>query len=137
MFNIASYSQMLMTQFLVAGGRIEYREFHDPAELAGLPEKVVINCIGYGARALWHDETVVPVRGQIAYLIPQLDFDYALAYRDVNVVPRSDGIVVQSVTGGDMHGYNDDSLAVDRQESETAVQTLAALYSGFRRTGSS
>ena len=30
MFNIASYSQMLMTQFRLAGGRIEYREFHDP-----------------------------------------------------------------------------------------------------------
>jgi glycine/D-amino acid oxidase-like deaminating enzyme len=137
MFNIASYSQMLMTQFLVAGGRIENREFHNPAELAGLPEKVVINCIGYGARALWHDETVVPVRGQIAYLIPQLDFDYALAYRDVNVVPRSDGIVVQSVAGGDMHGYNDDSLAVDRQESDAAVKTLAEFYSRFRRTARS
>ena len=52
MFNIASYSQMLMTQFRLAGGRIEQREFHDPQELAGLAEKVVINCTGYGARAL-------------------------------------------------------------------------------------
>jgi len=34
MFNIASYSQMLMTQFRVAGGRIEHREFHDPVEFA-------------------------------------------------------------------------------------------------------
>ena len=80
MFNIASYSQMLMTQFRLAGGRIEHREFHDPAELAGLPEKVVIDCTGYGARALWRDETVVPVRGQIAYLIPQAEFGYALAF---------------------------------------------------------
>ena len=133
-FNIASYSQMLMTQFHLAGGRIEQREFHDPQELAGLPEKVVIDCTGYGARALWRDETVVPVRGQIAYLIPQAEFDYALAYRDVNVIPRSDGIVVQAVSGGDMRGYKDESLVPDRQESEAAVQTLAALYSKFRRT---
>jgi glycine/D-amino acid oxidase-like deaminating enzyme len=62
MFNIASYSQMLMTQFLVAGGRIEHREFHDPGDVAELPEKVVINCTGYGARALWRDESIVPVR---------------------------------------------------------------------------
>jgi glycine/D-amino acid oxidase-like deaminating enzyme len=135
MFNIASYSQMLMTQFRIAGGRIEQREFHDPQELAGLAEKVVINCTGYGARALWRDETVTPVRGQIAYLIPQAGFDYALAYRDVNVIPRSDGIVVQSVAGGDMRGYNDESLAPDRQESEAAVQTLAALYGKFRAPG--
>jgi hypothetical protein len=131
-FNIASYAQMLMTQFRLAGGRIEHREFRDPLELATLPEKVVINCTGYGARALCRDETVVPVRGQIAYLIPQPELDYALAYRDVNVVPRSDGIVVQSVSGGDMRGYNDDSLLPDRHESEAAVQTLAALYGRFR-----
>jgi glycine/D-amino acid oxidase-like deaminating enzyme len=134
MFNIASYSQMLMTQFRIAGGRIEHREFREPAEFAGLSEKVVINCTGYGARALWRDETVVPVRGQIAYLIPQPEFDYALAYRDVNVVPRSDGIVVQNVSGGDMRGFDDDSLTPDRQEAEASVLTLAALYKGFRGT---
>ena len=132
MFNIASYSQMLMTQFRMAGGRIEHREFRDPAEFAELPEKVVINCTGYGARALWRDETVVPVRGQIAYLIPQPEFDYALAYRDVNVVPRSDGIVVQNVAGGDMRGFNDDSLAPVREEADASVATLAALYGNFR-----
>jgi glycine/D-amino acid oxidase-like deaminating enzyme len=131
-FNIASYSQMLMTQFRIAGGRIEHREFHDPSEFAGLPEKVVINCTGYGARALWRDETVVPVRGQIAWLIPQPEFDYALAYRDVNVVPRSDGIVVQNVAGGDMRGYNDESLAPDREEAESSVAMLASLYGNLR-----
>jgi len=135
MFNIASYAQMLMTQFRIAGGRVEHREFHDPQDLAGLPEKVVINCTGYGARALWRDESVVPVRGQHGYLIPQAEFNYALAYRGVNVVPRSDGIVVQAVSGGDMRGYNNDSLVPDAKESEEAVQTLAALYSKFRRPG--
>jgi D-amino-acid oxidase len=133
-FNIANYLQMLMTQFLVAGGRIEQREFQDPVEMAGLPEKVVINCTGYGARTLWRDETVVPVRGQIAHLIPQAEFDHALDYRDVNVIPRSDGIVVQAVAGGDMRGYQDESLVPDRQESAAAVQTLAALYGKFGRT---
>jgi glycine/D-amino acid oxidase-like deaminating enzyme len=133
MFNLASYSQMLLTQFRIAGGRIEHREFHDPDELATLPEKVVINCTGYGARALWRDESVVPVRGQHAYLIPQADFDYALAYRDVNVIPRSDGIVVQAVSGGDMRGYKNESLAPDRQEADAAVQTLATLFSRFGR----
>jgi glycine/D-amino acid oxidase-like deaminating enzyme len=133
-FNIANYSQMLLTQFRLAGGRIEHREFHDAAQLADLPEKVVINCTGYGARALCRDDSVVPVRGQIAWLIPQPEFDYALAYRDVNVVPRSDGIVVQNVAGGDMRGYNDESLATDREDANATVATLAALYGKFRAT---
>jgi len=131
-FNIASYSQMLMTQFRLAGGRIEHREFHDPGQFADLPEKVVINCTGYGARALLRDDSVVPVRGQIAWLIPQTEFDYALAYQDVNVIPRSDGIVVQNVAGGDMRGYNEDSTTPDREEAEATVASLAAFYANFR-----
>jgi D-amino-acid oxidase len=134
MFNLASYADLLVRQFREAGGRIERREFHSLGELARLPEKVVINCTGYGARALVGDETVVPVRGQIAWLIPQADFDYALAYRGVNVVPRTDGIAVQAVSGGDMRGYGDDNVTPDRAEAEGAVATLAALYARFGRT---
>ncbi|HEY6817209.1 MAG TPA: FAD-dependent oxidoreductase [Croceibacterium sp.] len=133
MFNLASYANMLVGQFRQAGGRIERREFHAPGELAQLPQKVVINCTGYGARALLGDESVVPVRGQIAWLIPQREFDYALAFRGVNVVPRTDGIGVQAVSGGDMRGYGDDSAVPDRAEAEEAVATLAELYARFGR----
>ena len=131
MFNLASYANTLVEQFRLAGGKTVRREFHAPGELAQLPEKVVINCTGYGARALLADETVVPVRGQIAWLIPQPDFDYGVYYRGVNVVPRTDGIAVQALTGGDMRGYGEDNLVPDRAEAEEAVATLAALYASF------
>jgi D-amino-acid oxidase len=133
MFNLASHASTLVSQFRLAGGRIERREFHSPDEFAQLPEKVVINCTGYGARALLGDETLVPVRGQIAWLLPQADFDYGLLYRGVNVVPRTDGIAVQAVSGGDMRGYGEDSLVPDRAEADEAVATLAALYARFGR----
>jgi glycine/D-amino acid oxidase-like deaminating enzyme len=136
MFNLASYANLLVGQFRQAGGRIERREFHTPGEFAALPQKVVINCTGYGARALVGDETMVPVRGQIAWLIPQREFDYGVAYHGVNVVPRTDGIGVQAVSGGDMRGYGDDSAAPDRAEAEEAVATLAALYARFGRRSS-
>ncbi len=133
MFNLASYANTLVGQFRLAGGRIERREFHSPGELGQLAEKVVINCTGYGARALLRDETLVPVRGQIAWLIPQPEFDYGVFYRGVNVVPRSDGIGVQALSGGDMRGYGEDGLVPDRAEAEEAVATLAALYARFGR----
>jgi D-amino-acid oxidase len=133
MFNLASYASTLVGQFRQAGGRIERREFHSPDELARLPQKVVINCTGYGARALLGDATLVPVRGQIAWLIPQREFDYGVSYRGVNVVPRTDGIAVQAVSGGDMRGYADDTTAPDRAEAEAAVATLADLYARFGR----
>ena len=107
MFNLAAYANLLVGQFRQAGGRIERREFHAPAEFAELPQKVVINCTGYGARALLADEAMVPVRGQIAWLVPQREFDYGVSYRGLNVIPRTDGIAVQDVAGGDMRGYGD------------------------------
>jgi D-amino-acid oxidase len=128
MFNIADYGHTLMTDFLTAGGKIERREFHTPGDLAQLKEKVVINCSGYGARALWRDETIVPVRGQIGWLIPQPEVNYGLFYRNVSVLSRRDGIVVQAIEGGDMKGYDDDNETPDRRESENAVKTIAELY---------
>ena len=127
LFNIADYGHTLMTDFLLAGGRIRRREFRSPAELGGLDEKVVINCPGYGARALWNDDSIVPVRGQIGWLIPQPEINYGLYYRRISMVPRRDGIVVQSLVGGDMRGYGDDREVVDRAESERAVAVLAEL----------
>jgi len=49
-----------------ASERAPVREFHAPQDLAALPESVIINCTGYGARQLWTDDSIVPVRGQIA-----------------------------------------------------------------------
>jgi D-amino-acid oxidase len=136
MFNIADYGHTLVSDFFAAGGRFERREFFAPGELAGLPEKVVINCPGYGGRALWKDESIVPVRGQIAWLIPQPEVNYGLYYHDVSVLARRDGIVVQSLAGGEMQGYGDDHEVPDRREAEGAVAIVADLYArrwGFGR----
>ena len=128
MFNIADYGHTLLTDFFTAGGQFRPMTFNSPAELGGLKEKVVINCTGYGARALWKDESIVPVRGQIGWLIPQSEVNYGVAYKNVSVLSRTDGIVVQALAGGDMKGYNDDHEVIDRAESVQAVALIAELY---------
>ena len=50
MFNISTYARMLMSDFLVAGGKIEVREFHQPEDLQQLPERTLINATGCGHR---------------------------------------------------------------------------------------
>lgn len=127
-FNIAAYARLLATDFQLAGGRIETMTFNTPAELAGLRQKVVVNCTGYGARALWKDESIIPVRGQIAWLIPQTEVDYGLHYRDVSMLSRADGMVIQYVGSSEMWGYGDDREEIDRAEAEAAVKTIADLY---------
>ena len=131
MFNIADYAHTLMTDFLGAGGKLERREFHAPGELAALPQKVVINCPGYGARALWRDESIVPVRGQIAWLMPQPEVNYGVYFGGTGVLSRRDGIVLQMFDGGDMRGYGDENEVADPDETRTAVARVAALYAAF------
>ena len=128
MFNIAAYSRQLVNDFLVEGGKIEYIEFHSPSELSQLSQKVAINATGYGARALWKDESIVPVRGQIAWLIPQPEVNYGVAYKNVNVLSRRDGIVVQDMGIGEMEGYNNANEEPDRAAAESAVRVVAELY---------
>jgi glycine/D-amino acid oxidase-like deaminating enzyme len=133
-FNIAGYSRQLVNDFLVEGGRIENVEFHSPAELSELRQKVIINATGYGARELWKDESIVPVRGQIAWLIPQPEVNYGVMYKNVNILPRRDGIVVQDTgTLGEMDGYNDTNETPDGAAAEAAVRVVAELYAKMRR----
>jgi glycine/D-amino acid oxidase-like deaminating enzyme len=129
MFNIAGYARMLMADFLAAGGRIRIAEFNEVADLAAIPQATLINATGYGARALFADPSIVPVRGQVARMIPQPDIGYGLFYRDVAFIPRRDGLVFQVVGDSDYYGYGDDSTTPDRAEAEHAVTTIAALYS--------
>ncbi|MDB5479906.1 MAG: dependent oxidoreductase [Caulobacteraceae bacterium] len=136
MFNVADYGHTLMSDFFAAGGRFQRAEFHSPADLTALKEKVVINCPGYGARALWNDDSLTPVRGQIGWLIPQPELTYGVFYRDVNVLPRRDGIVVQALEGGDVKGFGDSNETPDRAESERAVAAIAELYGRRFRTRS-
>jgi D-amino-acid oxidase len=127
-FNVADYSRQLLNDFLIAGGKIETREFHSPQDLAALPERAILNCTGYGARQLWSDESIVPVRGQIAWLIPQDGVNYGLTYNNLNVLARRDGIVIQPSPQGEDSGWNDSNEQPDRVEAEAGVLELQQLY---------
>lgn len=135
-FNITQLAYRLTSDFLLQGGRIETRVFNSPGEVADLAEKVVINCTGYGARALWNDQTIVPIRGQIGWLSPQREVDYGVFYRGVTVLSRPDGIVVQNY-GDEMDGYGLEDETPDRAEAEAAISLVAPLFPPIRppRTG--
>src|ERR1700733_9620106 len=128
MFNLTAYARLLISDFLANRGRIEIMEFHTPADFALLRQKTLINATGFGARALLGDESVTPVRGQLARAIPQSDIHYALNYKDVFFVPRRDGLVFQVVGDNDYYGFNDETTIPDRAEAEHAVTTIAGLY---------
>jgi glycine/D-amino acid oxidase-like deaminating enzyme len=129
MFNLSSYSRILLEDFNSNGGRIEIAEFHTPADFARLKEKTLVNCTGYGARALFNDTSLTPVRGQITRLISQPDATYGLHYKDTSFVPRRDGLLVQVTGDNDYYGYGDDTTVANRAEAEHGVATIASLFS--------
>ncbi len=88
------YLRQLMRDIQIAGGRIQVREFATPADVATLPERLVFNCAGLGARALFGDETLVPIRGQLAILEPQPEIRYAFTGEAGYMFPRPDGILL-------------------------------------------
>jgi len=128
MFNLTSYTRTLLADFGANGGKIEIAEFHTPGEFARLKEKTLINATGYGARALFGDQSLVPVRGQLTRMIPQADVSYGLFYKNVSFVPRRDGLVFQVVGDNDYYGYGDDTTVPDRAEAEHAVNGIASLF---------
>lgn len=126
LFNIASYTRLLMADFFAAGGVMETFELKDKSDFSAIDERTIINCTGYGARALLADDSIIPVRGQTAKLMPQPEVDYGFYYgsRHVAVYPRRDGMLVQAQAEGD---FNNDAENLDPEESISAVKRLQEI----------
>ena len=86
--------RQLIRDVQVAGGKVVIRDFATPAEVIALPEKLVFNCTGLGARQLFGDSELIPVRGQLAILLPQPEIRYAYTSGALYMFPRADGIVL-------------------------------------------
>lgn len=114
----------LLEDIRIAGGQIAIRDFEDPARIAALPESLVFNCTGLGARALFGDEQLVPVSGQLEILMPQPEIDYATKAPGVTYMfPRSDGIVL----GGTARS-GDWSTEPDPQTGDAILARHAAIF---------
>ncbi len=86
------YLDAVTRDFRLAGGRISVREFSDLEDLLELPESVIINCTGLGARELFGDEELGPSKGQVTILLRQPEVDYGAFMMS----PRYDGLLLHS-----------------------------------------
>lgn len=129
-FNFASYGHNLLSEFFERGGRFVMRDFHSPAEFGSLPERVVIHSTGFAARDLWQDKTVMPVRGQTGWLVPQPEANYGIRYRNVSLLSKADGVVVMNTNPdiGDMLGVGDSMELPNRANIEDGLRVMAPLF---------
>ena len=77
-----------------AGGRIEVRRFASASDISALSERLVFNCTGLGSRELFGDSELIPVRGQLAILMPQPEVRYAFTGDAGYMFSRPDGIIL-------------------------------------------
>lgn len=117
----------LITDFRIAGGKVLGRELKSPAEVQALPEKLVFNCTGLGAKALFNDQELIPVRGQLTFLLPQPEVTYAAMFEDAYMFSRHDGILL-----GGTHEEGNWSLEVDQATVKEKLAKHAELFNSMK-----
>lgn len=88
------YLTELLAEVQGAGARIGIRTFADASEVLSLPEQLVFNCTGLGAKQLFGDEELMPIKGQLSFLMPQPEVNYNLITETHYMFPRTDGILL-------------------------------------------
>ena len=121
------YLTAMLDEFRINGGRIVVREIADRSALQALPEKLVFNCTGLGAKSLFDDDELTPVKGQLTFLLPQAEVQYAIIAGDLYMFPRSDGILL-----GGTHEEGEWSLQPNLQAKAQVLAGHKAFFDGFR-----
>lgn len=124
----AIYLSALMRDFRVAGGKVEVRDFAEARELLSLREDLLFNCTGLGARTLFGDNELVPVRGQLTFLLPQPEINFmTIGPGDIYMFPRQDGILL-----GGSHERGNWDLEPDPATTQRILSENGKLFAAMR-----
>lgn len=118
---VGRYLRQMIRDVETAGGRIAIRDFATLADIASLPERLVFNCTGLGARALFGDQELRPARGQLAIIEPQPEIRYAYTGNAGYMFPRADGILL----GG--------TFELDQWDATPQPETIAGIIASHQR----
>ena len=122
------YLNAITRDFLLAGGKIVIREFKDRDAVLALSEPAIVNCTGLGAKALFGDQELIPIKGQLTILLPQPEIDYiVLTETDLYMFPRHDGILL-----GGTHERGQWSLEPDQQAMERVLAGHIKFFEGMK-----
>lgn len=121
------YLAAMLNAFSEASGTVVVRSIADRAAIAQLPQKLVFNCTGMGAKDLFEDDELTPVRGQLTFLKPQPEVDYAVSHDELYMLPRTDGILL-----GGTYELGVASLTPDRDKKRKMLARHKAFFDSYR-----
>lgn len=122
------YLDQIMKDAQLAGARFVGKRFDDAADISGLSEQTIVNCTGLGARELFGDDEMIPIRGQLTHLLPQPEIDYSY------VAPTSEGVLYMfprrtGIVLGGTHQPNQTVLEPEEAQIRRMVEGHADLAS--------
>jgi len=120
-----TYLNALLRDFYIAGGKVVVKEFHNRQEILRLAEPIIFNCTGLGARALFDDQKLGPVRGQLVVLLPQPEIDYCYLSTGY-MFPRRDGIIL-----GGTFDHDDWSVTPNPEQTTGILEGHAEIMKGL------
>ena len=112
----------LQKDLVTAGILFIKKEFLHIAEVTALEENLIVNCTGLGARDIWQDNLVKPVKGQLVILPPQPRLQYLYSGHGY-LFPRQDGVVVG--------GSEETHFVDDKPDVQMCKTILARVRSVF------
>ena len=121
------YLEAMLREFRIAGGTIVVQEMRELRDVLALPQPVIVNCTGLGAKALFNDAELTPIKGQLTILLPQPEVDYATLPPGLYMFPRRDGILL-----GGTHERGNWDLAPDRDAEARIIAGHADIFRQMR-----
>jgi D-amino-acid oxidase len=123
------YLNAMLSDFRTAGGTVRITRFEHLTQVQQLGEPIIFNCTGLGARALFDDRELIPIKGQLTVLIPQPEVNYLAEMEDdLYMFPRTDGILL-----GGLFQQGEWSLSVDEATRARVLKGHAQFFGSFRR----
>jgi len=126
-FNIPSYLHHHLSDFHQFGGKVKIMEIRTLEDIDALEEKVVVNCMGLGAKPVFNDTELTPVSGQLSCLIPQNDIHYKLNTSGAYFINRKDGIYL----GGNSIMGNWDTTP-SKEQTEKVLSAMNQLLKDMK-----
>jgi glycine/D-amino acid oxidase-like deaminating enzyme len=125
----ATFLRKVRDDFYRAGGKFVVRDFKNLSEILALRENTIFNCTGLGAKALFDDEELIPIKGQLVFLPPDPAVDFLSVGGGTGVTymfPRTGEILL-----GGSYQRDDWSPHVEPAVTERILADHMALFDNF------
>ena len=125
----------LVTDLKRRAVRFKVKEFKDRQQVEDLKQNIVVNCTGYGAKALFDDQALRPRRGLLVVLRNPARLKYFFSGGCENSVisylfARQNDIVIGGTVKLDERDYFDPSDATDKAICNRLIDNIQQVFEG-------